>query len=49
MHDSTGKENTIKILPEVIDYFKSEGYEFKTIKNSCKVGDFKEEVSNKSE
>lgn len=50
MHDTAGKENTIKILPEVIDYFKSEGYEFKTIKNSSKVGDFKEktETSNKT-
>lgn len=33
MHDTYGKEKTAKILPEVIDYFKSQGYEFKTM--SC--------------
>lgn len=44
MHDSAGKENTIKILPEVIDYFKNEGYKFKTIKNSSKIEAFKEKV-----
>ncbi|MGG5462228.1 polysaccharide deacetylase family protein [Clostridium sp. B9] len=48
MHDAAGKEKTIEILPQVIDYFKSEGYEFKTIKNSSKVGDFKVQDSNKA-
>lgn len=32
MHDSYGKNKTVKILPQVIDYFKEQGYEFKTIK-----------------
>ena len=33
MHDTYGKENTAKALPSVIDYLKSLGYEFRTIKN----------------
>lgn len=49
MHDTAGKEKTIEILPQVIDYFKSEGYEFKTIKNSSKVGDFKEKDNTGAE
>lgn len=32
MHDAYGKTKTKEVLPEVIDYFKTEGYEFKTIK-----------------
>ncbi|MGG7097922.1 polysaccharide deacetylase family protein [Clostridium sardiniense] len=32
MHDTYGKENTVKALPEIIEYFKSKGYEFRTMK-----------------
>ena len=32
MHDTYGKENTAKALPEIIDYLKTNGYEFKIIK-----------------
>ena len=32
MHDTYGKENTVKALPEIIDYFKDKGFEFRTIK-----------------
>lgn len=32
MHDTYGKSETAKSLPEVIEYFKSLGFEFKTIK-----------------
>lgn len=32
MHDTYGKENTVKALPEIIQYFKDKGYEFRTIK-----------------
>lgn len=31
MHDTYGKEKTVEMLPELIDYYKSNGYEFKTI------------------
>lgn len=31
MHDTYGKEETVKALPEIIDYFKENGYVFKTI------------------
>ncbi|WP_055069128.1 polysaccharide deacetylase family protein [Clostridium massiliamazoniense] len=31
MHDSAPKEKTIQTLPEVIEYYKSQGYEFKII------------------
>ena len=31
MHDTYGKEETVKALPQIIDYFKSKGYVFKTI------------------
>ncbi len=33
MHDTYGKQKTADILPKVIDFFKENGYEFKTIKN----------------
>lgn len=33
MHDSNGKGKTIKALPAIIEYFKDNGYEFKTIKS----------------
>ena len=32
MHDTYQKENTVKALPEIIEYFKAKGYEFRTIK-----------------
>lgn len=32
MHDKAGKENTAKSLQEAIDYLRSLGYEFKTLK-----------------
>lgn len=31
MHDTYGKEKTVEMLPDLIDYYKSNGYEFKTI------------------
>ena len=31
MHDTYGKEETAKALPEIIKYFKENGYEFKTL------------------
>lgn len=31
MHDTYGKEETVKSLPEIIKYFKDNGYEFKTL------------------
>lgn len=32
MHDTYGKEETVKALPEIINYYKSKGFIFKTIK-----------------
>ncbi|WP_024614011.1 polysaccharide deacetylase family protein [Clostridium sp. Ade.TY] len=32
MHDTYKKETTVESLPEIIEYFKSKGYEFRTIK-----------------
>ena len=32
MHDNYGKEETAKALPEIIDYLKEQGYEFRTIR-----------------
>lgn len=32
MHDTYGKEETVKALPGIIDYLKSKGFEFKSIK-----------------
>jgi peptidoglycan/xylan/chitin deacetylase (PgdA/CDA1 family) len=31
MHDTYGKEETAKALPQIIQYFKDNGYEFKTL------------------
>ncbi len=31
MHDTYGKEETAKALPQIIEYLKGQGYEFKTI------------------
>ncbi|MGL4453292.1 MAG: polysaccharide deacetylase family protein [Sarcina sp.] len=33
MHDSATKKTTVEALPELIDYYKSQGYEFKVIEN----------------
>ncbi|MGG4217785.1 polysaccharide deacetylase family protein [Paenibacillus jamilae] len=32
MHDTYGKEETAKALPEIISYLKKQGYEFKTLR-----------------
>lgn len=32
MHDTYGKEETVKALPGIIEYLKAKGYEFKTLK-----------------
>lgn len=32
MHDTYGKEETVKALPQVIEYLQAKGYEFRTIK-----------------
>lgn len=32
MHDANGKAETVKALPEIIEFFKSNNFEFKTIK-----------------
>ncbi|MGG7177135.1 polysaccharide deacetylase family protein [Clostridium paraputrificum] len=32
MHDTYGKEETVKALPQIIEYFQGKGFEFKTIK-----------------
>ncbi len=46
MHDAAGKrKKTVEILPQIIDYYKNEGYEFKVIKNTSK----EENNSNQSE
>ena len=45
MHDAAGKEKTVEILPQIIDYYKNEGYDFKVIKNTTK----EENNSNKTE
>ena len=31
MHDTYGKEETVKSLPNIIEYFKNNGFEFKTL------------------
>lgn len=32
MHDTYGKSETVKSVPQIIEYFKAKGFEFKTIK-----------------
>jgi peptidoglycan/xylan/chitin deacetylase (PgdA/CDA1 family) len=32
MHDTYGKEETVKALPKIIELFKEKGFEFKSIK-----------------
>lgn len=34
MHDTYGKEKTVEALPEIIDYFKAKGFDFKVIKST---------------
>lgn len=34
MHDAKPKTNTVKALPEIIKYYKSRGYQFKTLKKT---------------
>ncbi|MEG0592317.1 MAG: polysaccharide deacetylase family protein [Coprobacillus sp.] len=34
MHDANGKQNTVDILPQVIEYYQSRGYVFKAIDDS---------------
>lgn len=49
MHDAAGKEKTIEILPQIIDYYKSEGYEFKVIKNTSKTGTDNNQAQNNTD
>ncbi|EGT3617693.1 polysaccharide deacetylase [Clostridium perfringens] len=49
MHDAAGKEKTVEILPQIIDYYKSEGYEFKVIKNTSKTGNDNNQEQNNIE
>lgn len=37
MHDGTDKESTVEALPRIIEYFKSEGYEFAPIDRTTRV------------
>jgi peptidoglycan/xylan/chitin deacetylase (PgdA/CDA1 family) len=32
MHDTYGKEETARALPKIIEYLRSQGYEFRKIK-----------------
>ena len=32
MHDTYGKEETVKALPQIIEYLQGQGFEFRTIK-----------------
>ena len=32
MHDTYGKEETVKALPQIIEYLQGKGFEFRTIK-----------------
>ena len=32
MHDTYGKEETVKALPQIIEYLQDKGFEFRTIK-----------------
>lgn len=49
MHDAAGKEKTVKILPQIIDYYKNEGYEFKVIKNTSKEENSSNQSANNKE
>ena len=49
MHDAAGKEKTVEILPQIIDYYKNEGYEFKVIKNTSKEENSSNQSANNKE
>ncbi|RUR41497.1 polysaccharide deacetylase [Clostridium perfringens] len=49
MHDAAGKEKTVEILPQIIDYYKNEGYEFKVIKNTSKEENGSNQIENNKE
>ncbi|HAT4092164.1 TPA: polysaccharide deacetylase [Clostridium perfringens] len=49
MHDAAGKEKTVEILPQIIDYYKNEGYEFKVIKNTSKEENNSNKIENNTE
>ncbi|ELU5586258.1 polysaccharide deacetylase [Clostridium perfringens] len=49
MHDAAGKEKTVEILPQIIDYYKNEGYEFKVIKNTSKEENNRNKTENNTE
>ncbi|HAT4245195.1 TPA: polysaccharide deacetylase [Clostridium perfringens] len=49
MHDAAGKEKTVEILPQIIDYYKNEGYEFKVIKNTSKEENNSNQSANNKE
>ncbi|HFD2036121.1 TPA: polysaccharide deacetylase family protein [Clostridium perfringens] len=49
MHDAAGKEKTVEILPQIIDYYKNEGYEFKVIKNISKEENNSNKIENNTE
>lgn len=49
MHDAAGKEKTVEILPQIIDYYKNEGYEFKVIKNTSKEENNSNQTENNAE
>ena len=37
MHDANGKQNTVDILPKVIEHYQKKGYTFKAIDDSTPV------------
>lgn len=49
MHDAAGKEKTVEILPQIIDYYKNEGYEFKVVKNTSKEENSSNQSANNKE
>lgn len=49
MHDAAGKEKTVEILPQIIDYYKNEGYDFKVIKNTSKEENNSNQSANNKE
>ena len=49
MHDAAGKGKTVEILPQIIDYYKNEGYEFKVIKNTSKEENSSNQSANNKE
>ena len=44
MHDANGKQNTVDILPKVIEHYQKKGYTFKAIDDSTPV--FHQHVNN---